>query len=151
MNDLLTNIDGQATQKAVEKELRQFRTYKLTTPDDLLPTITPKYTLELPASTGTVNSKTENAAIRNVDNEREAEKFFKKMDYALRKLTLKEHEIITKGYLEDLPYYNYEIARQLNVAERTFYRMKSQALYKLALILLVEVYEQKKEEEAISS
>ena len=42
MSDYLSNINGQATQKAVEKELRQFRTYKLTTPEELLPMITPK-------------------------------------------------------------------------------------------------------------
>lgn len=45
--DLLKNIDGKATQIAVEKQLRQYRTYQLTTPEDFLPTITPKYTVKL--------------------------------------------------------------------------------------------------------
>lgn len=143
--DLLMNIDGKATQEAVEKQLRQFRTYKLTTPEDLLPTITPKYTIEMPAFTGAVNSKTENAAIKAVDQYREAEKFFAKFHFAFRKLSRKEREIIVKSYLEEYPNYNYAIARELHVAERTFYRMKSKALYTLAIALGVAVFEEEEE------
>ncbi|MGE6601501.1 hypothetical protein ACQKEY_07220 [Lysinibacillus fusiformis] len=61
--DILKNIDGKATQKAIENVLRQYRTYQLTTPEDLLPTITPKYTLEMPSFGGGIHSKVENAAI----------------------------------------------------------------------------------------
>ncbi|WP_369436136.1 hypothetical protein [Lysinibacillus fusiformis] len=40
MKDLLNNIDGRATQEAVEAVLRQYRTYMLTTPEDMMPTVT---------------------------------------------------------------------------------------------------------------
>lgn len=146
--DILKNIDGKATQKAIEKVLRQYRTYQLTTPEDFLPTITPKYILEMSSFGGTVNSKTENAAIKNVEHYRQAEKFFECFNYGLYKLSKKEREIIIKAFLEEIPLFNYQIARELNVSERTFYRMKAQALYKLALALRVEVYQ---EEEVKSS
>ncbi len=45
------------------------------------------------------------------------------------------------AFLEEIPKFNYEISDELSISERTFYRMKSQALYKLALALRVEVYE----------
>lgn len=43
--------------------------------------------------------------------------------------------------LEETPLYNYQISKKLHISERTFYRIKAQALYKLALALYVEVYE----------
>ena len=54
----------------------------------------PKYALEMPAFNELINSKTQNAAIRNVDFQRRAEKFFNQFNRALYKLSKKEHEII---------------------------------------------------------
>lgn len=132
--DILKSIDAKATQEAIEKELRQYRTYQLTTPEELLPTITPKYTLEMPSFGGCIHSKVEYAAIKNVEHFKEADKFFKKFNYGFYKLTKKERQVIVKAFLEEVPMFNYQIS------ERTFYRMKSQALYKLALALRVEIY-----------
>ena len=146
--EILKSIDGKATQQAIEKVLRQYRTYQLTTPEELLPTITPKYTLEMPSFGGTVNSKVENAAIKNVEHYKQAEKFFERFNRGFYKLTRKERQIIIKAFLDEVPMFNYQIANELNVSERTFYRMKAQALYKLALALRVEVYQ---EEEVMSS
>lgn len=142
--DQLRSIDGKATQAKIENVLRQYRTYMLTTPEELLPTITPKYTLEMRGNTGSVYSKTENAAIRNVELYQKAEKFFENFNRGFYRLSYKEREIIVKAFLEEEPAFNYQIANELNVSERTYYRMKSQALYKLALALRVEVYEEAK-------
>ena len=46
------------------------------------------------------------------------------------------------AFLDEVPKFNYEISNELCISERTFYRMKAQALYKLALALRVEVYEE---------
>ena len=46
-----------------------------------------------------------------------------------------------RAFLEEIPKFNYEISNELCISERTFYRMKQQALYKLALALRVEVYQ----------
>lgn len=140
--DLLKNIDGKATQVAVEKQLRQYRTYQLTTPEEFLPTITPKYTMEMPSFGGGVHSKVESAAIKSVDNYREAMKFFEKFNRAFYKLSKKERQIIVLAYLDEVPRYNYEVASELSVAERTYFRIKQKAMYTLALALQVIVYQE---------
>lgn len=56
----------------------------------------------MPAFTGLDNSKTENAAIQNVDFQRRAEKFFDQFNRALYKLCEKERE-------NETPKFNYEI------------------------------------------
>lgn len=146
--ELLQNIDVKETQKSIEKVLRQYRTYQLTAPEEMLPSLTPKYTLELPASTGMVNSKTENAALKNAEFQKQATKFFERFNRAYRKLSYKEREIIAKACLDEEPKFNYEIADELNLSERTFYRIKSQAMYKLALAMHVVVYEDDTKKEA---
>ncbi|MGE7024146.1 ArpU family phage packaging/lysis transcriptional regulator [Solibacillus cecembensis] len=140
--EILNSIDGKATQQAIEKVLRQYRTYQLTTPEDILPTITPKYTLDMPSFGGGVHSKVESAAIKNVEHYLQAEKFFDRFNRGFYKLTKKERQLIIMSFLEEVPKFNYEISNELCISERTFYRMKQQALYKLALALRVEVYEE---------
>ncbi|UED78423.1 ArpU family transcriptional regulator [Lysinibacillus sp. CD3-6] len=137
--DILKNIDGKATQKAIEKVLRQYRTYQLTTPEDMLPTITANYTLNMPSYSGGFHSKVENAAIRNVEHYKQAKAFFERFNRGFYKLSQKERQIIVMACLEETPLFNYQISKKLNISERTFYRIKAQALYKLAL--RVEVYE----------
>lgn len=140
MNDLLENIDGKATQEAVETSLRQYRTYSLTTPEDLMPRITTRYTLEMVNFSNVKSSSVEDAAIKSADFFKEQMKFFDWFNRGLTKLTTIERKLITLSYLEEEPMYNYEIYTMLNISERKFYRMKSKALYKLALALGVEKY-----------
>lgn len=138
----LRNIDGKATKDQLEKVFRQYRTYQLTTPEDLLPTITPRYTLEMPSFGGGVHSKVESAAIKNIEHFKQVEEFFGRFSHGFYKLTKKERQLIVMAYLDEVPKRNYEIFRELCVSERTFYRIKDQALYKLALALRLEVYEE---------
>lgn len=142
MKDLLKNIDRSATQKAVEKVFRQYRTYMLTTTEDLMPKLTTKYTLEMPNFSNVKSSKTENAAINLASFSEEYEKFMNWFNKGFNRLNKIERQIITLSNLEENPLHNYEIYAKLNLSERTFYRMKSNALYKLALFLGVIVYEE---------
>lgn len=141
MKDLLQNIDGKATQEAVEATLRQYRTFMLTTPEDLMPAITAKYTLEMPTFSNVKQSNVEGAAVKSADHFKEYEKFFSWFNRGLCKLTRIERHLITLAYLEMEPMYNYEIYTELNISERKFYRMRSKALYKLAMALGKEVYQ----------
>lgn len=143
--DILHDIDSKATKEAIKSEFRRYRTYQLTTPDDLLPTITPKYTLEMPAFTNEVNSKVESAAIKNLEYYIEAEKFFNRFNRGLYKLSRKERQLIFMAYLAESPFRDYEIYRELNVSERTFYRIKPKALYTLAFALGVVKYKEEAE------
>lgn len=140
MKDLLKNIDGRETQVAVEKVFRQYRTYMLTTEDDLMPTITSKFTLEMPNFSNIKVSKTEDSAVKIASFSGEYLKFMNWFNQGFKKLNKMERELITLSYLEEEPWHNYEIYGKLNISERTFYRMRNKALYKLAISLGVEVY-----------
>lgn len=140
MEQILINIDGKETQKAVEKVFSDYRIYKLTIPEEFLPSITPRYTLEMPSFSNTVGSKVEDIVIQKVNFNQEQVKFFNWFNKAFRKLTEFERKLITLCYLQDEPLHNYEVYRELNIAERTFYRARNRAIYKLALALGVEKY-----------
>lgn len=140
MIDILQNINGEATQQAVEAKLRQYRTYMLTTPDEYIPTITSKYTLEMPTFSNIKESSIEKCAIKGADYFKECERFFTWFNRGLSKLTTIERRLITLAYLEMEPLYNYEIYMELGVSESKFYRLRSRALYKLAIGLGIEVY-----------
>lgn len=142
MIDLLQNIDGEETQKSIEATLRQYRTFMLTTPDEFMPSITAKYTLEMPNFSNLKQSGVEMAAIKSVDHFKERERFFTWFNRGFCKLTVIERRLIMLAYLEMEPMYNYEICMELNVSERKFYRMRSKALYTLALALGKAVYQE---------
>lgn len=144
---LLKKIDRKATQMAIEKVFRQYRTYMLTTDEDLMPTLTTKYTLEMPNFSLFKSSATENAAVKMADMSEEYAKFMKWFNRAFNRLSKIERQIIRLSSLIEEPLHNYEIYAQLNLSERTYYRIKSNALYKLAAYLGVIVYEEKKEKE----
>ncbi|WP_458412763.1 ArpU family phage packaging/lysis transcriptional regulator [Schinkia sp. CFF1] len=144
MNDLLKNIDGRATQEAIEKVFRQYRTYMLTTEDDLMPTVTTKYTLEMPNFSNVKSSRVEEAAVKMASFAVDYLKFMNWFNRGFNKLNKTERQLITLSYLEEDPLHNYEIYRDMNVSERTFYRMRNKALHKLAISLGVEVYADEK-------
>lgn len=141
MIKILQNIDGEATQKEIENIFRQYRTYMLTTPDDLMPSITAKYTLELPSLSNVKQSAVEEVAVKWVDKEREQKKFFVWFNRGLCRLTSIERRIIALSFLEIEPMYNYEIYTELSMSKSKYYRLRNRALYKLAIGLGIEVYQ----------
>lgn len=141
MLDLLNNLDGRATQKAVEKVLRQYRTYLLTVPEENMPAITAKYTIEMPNFSNQFNSGVENKALENVEFPMKFSKFLSYFNRGFIKLNKVERQIISMCYLEEEAMYNYEIYTMLNMSESKFYRLRTRALYKLALGLGIEVYQ----------
>jgi len=142
MIEILKNIDGEATQKAIENILRQYRTFMLTTPDEFMPSITAKYTLEMPTFSNVKQSSVENAAIRSVDEFKKYEKFFGWFNRGLCKLTMIERHIITLTFLDKEPMFDYEVYTELRISKSKYYRVRNRALYKLAMALGVEVYQE---------
>lgn len=141
MNDLLNNINGKLTQDAVETVLRQYRTYMLTTPEDMMPSITAQYTLEMPNYSNVKQSGVENSAVRMAEYDREYVKFITQFNRGLRKLSKTERQIISSAFLDVEPLYNYEVYTEMRMSESKYYRLRRSALYKLAIGLGVEVYE----------
>jgi len=126
----------------LEKVFRQYRTYMLTTENDLMPKITTRFTLEMPNFSNTKTSKTEDAAVEIVNHPEKYLKFMNWFNRGFNKLNQKERQIIKQSYLEEEPWHNYEIYNELNISESTFYRMRNKALYKLAISLGVEIYDE---------
>ena len=137
---LLPEIDEKATKKAVERVLEKYRIYKLQVSLNRLPTITADYSFMPRSYTGTTSDSTADAAIANIDYERERIQFLNRIHTAVNRLTPRERAIIIQAYLLDEPMYDYEIYTELNVSERHFYRMKSNMLYKLGHILSIVKY-----------
>lgn len=140
--EILGQLDNEATQTAVEKTLRQYRTYLLTVPEERMPSLTAQYTLEMPNYSNLKQSGVERAAIDNVDGEQERQRFLKRISISMKKLTMLERQLIFLKYLHMEPRYNYEIYRELNISESKFYRLRNNALYKLALALKIEKYKE---------
>lgn len=140
--DLLQAIDEKETAKKIEEKLREYRMYKLMANEDKVPTITAKYTVEMPNFSTIKSSSTENVAISNVDSKREAERFLERFSRAMNKMTFIERKLITRAYLQDDPAFNYEIWAELSISESKFYRLRNKSLYKLALAMGIEVYKE---------
>lgn len=147
IQDKLAQIDSAATQKAVEGKLRQYRTYMLTVPEEKMPSLTAHYTLEMPNYSNVKTSAVEDAAIENVDSDIQREKFFNWISMGMKRLTKMERKLIAFKYLQMEPMYNYDICAELNISESSFYRVRNQALYKLALSLRIEKYVDSEENE----
>lgn len=144
VTEAIDRVDTEATLIAIEKVLRQARTYMMTAPEEYLPSVTAKFTLEPPNnSLDSKFSAVEKAAIKNIDEQIKREKFFKRLSKALNQLTTVERQLITSKYLKTDPLFNYEIVWEMNISESKFYRLRNRALYRLAFLMGVEKYHKK--------
>ncbi|SET76370.1 phage transcriptional regulator, ArpU family [Oceanobacillus limi] len=138
----LPKIDRDATRDAVEDQLESYKFYLLMDPEDIEPKVTSSLKLVATAPSNQFHSSTEDAAVKKIDQEKKRRDFIKRIQRAVNRLAFQERSIIIKRYLTDEDVYDYEIYNELGFSERKYYRIKSRAFYKLALILRIEVYEQ---------
>lgn len=61
---LLRDVDGKGTKINVEKAFADYRMYMMTVPDDIMPKVTPSYSLVPPSDTNAFYSSTEDTAIK---------------------------------------------------------------------------------------
>ncbi|MCC2931625.1 ArpU family phage packaging/lysis transcriptional regulator [Bacillus sp. LBG-1-113] len=141
----LPQINEQATKLKVEKLLDQYRLYLLQVPDDSLPKITPTYSIVPPSITNEFYSSTEENAIKRLDWEIERNRFLKRIQKAVNRLSLKERQVIVMLYMQQDEMYDYEVYAEMGLSQRSFYRVKAKALYRLAFALREEVYTKKRE------
>ena len=138
----LQAIDHKATKRKVEAILRQYRIYLLQVSLDKLPSITAKYML-VPSASNQVKSSTEKAAIANVDYEMERNRFIDLVVGAVNRLSNEERRLVILRYFGEEEWFDYQVYNELNISERHYYRLKANALNKLAFALKVEVYQEK--------
>ncbi|WP_016991703.1 ArpU family phage packaging/lysis transcriptional regulator [Lysinibacillus boronitolerans] len=127
--------------EAAKKLFVRYRMKKLAAEEEYLPRITSKFMLDIPSYS------LEMAVIKKVDSENEYANLVDYLNRGLKKLNVTERQIIVMSYLEDEPYFAYQIANELNVAERTFHRMKNLALVKLAVALRIAVFREEELDE----
>lgn len=144
----LEEIDRKATKDRVESELERYRQYLLTEELDKLPKVTANYSLTAPTNTNRFHSSTEDTAIDNVDYQIKRRKFMYRVVRAVNRLSYKERAIIILRYMNNEQMFDYEVYNQLHMAERTYHRYKSKALYNLALALNVVEFKEKEDESA---
>lgn len=139
----LPEINRKETRDRVEAALEKYKIMLLMDPEELEPKITSTFHLAK-SSTNEKHSKTEDTAIKKINIEMDRENYIKKIIKAVNRLSFLERKIIIKRYLTDEDVYDYEVYNELGLSESKFYRIKSDAFYKLAFLLNIVVY---KEEE----
>jgi ArpU family phage transcriptional regulator len=136
----LPELDRKATQKRVEEALEKARIFKQIGYEPEEMKLTPAYTPRFHGQTNEVGSPAEDIAIKNVDVPEMMKKHVERVEWAVRRLGKKEKELITERYLIDDSVPDYDVYNNvLHISERTYYRIKWRAFYKLAFALKLEV------------
>jgi ArpU family phage transcriptional regulator len=130
-------VDGVATKCKVEQAFSDYRMYMMIVPEDILPKITPSYSLVPPSNTNAFHSSTEDAAIKRVNYEIERHNFMRKIQQAVNRLSKRERELIIKTYMTYEDVYVFNVYSEMGISETTYYRIRERAFYKLALHLQV--------------
>jgi ArpU family phage transcriptional regulator len=143
MSFKLPKIDREATKDAVEEALEKYRMYLLLETEEQLPKVTSTYSLTPPSNTNVNHSSTENAAVSNVDFERQRRQYLKVIQKAVNRLGYFERAILIQRYMTCDDVYDYEVFNDLGMSERKYYRLKGRTFYKLAFMLKIEIYQEK--------
>ncbi|MDL2028221.1 ArpU family transcriptional regulator [Bacillus subtilis] len=152
MNQLTLNlpqIDEEATKAKAEQLLDQYRLYLLQVPDDFLPKVTPTYSIVPPSITNEFHSSTEDTALKRLDWEIQRDKFLKRIQRAVNRLTQRERQIIVMLYMQPEELCDYEVYTEMNMSHRNYYRVKAKAFYRLAFALREEVYKKRQESASV--
>ncbi|XEC97029.1 ArpU family phage packaging/lysis transcriptional regulator [Paenibacillus tarimensis] len=139
---LLPEINREATKKRVEEKLETVRVYKEIGIVRKESQYTPSYSQRFHGPTNSINKTVEEIAISNVMREQELDALTELVDRAIGRLSKKEREIITLRYMSDEDTLDFNVCAELHYAERTYRRIKGSAIYKLAFMLRLEVYEE---------
>jgi len=137
----LPEINRKETRDRVEAALEKYKIMLLMDPEELEPKITSTFHLAK-SSTNEKHSKTEDTAIKKINIEMDRENYIKTIIKAVNRLSFLERKIIIKRYLTDEDVYDYEVYNELGLSESKFYRIKSDAFYKLAFLLNIVVYKE---------
>lgn len=141
MHKMNPKIDEKKTKVALEKTLFKYRDYLVTLPADLMPTVTPAYSLVSPSNTNSFSSKTENVALERVQYEAARNTYMNQIHQAVATLKPEERQIIIKRYLLEDMYYDVDIWTELGFGKTNYYKKKWQAMLRLAFALKIEVYQ----------
>ncbi|OAB48479.1 ArpU family phage packaging/lysis transcriptional regulator [Paenibacillus antarcticus] len=134
-------IDEDATFTKLEKELKTAFLYKRLGFIRREAVTTPSYDLKEGGtnSARTVSKQTENIAIHNIDGEDRSKNTYDRVTLAVSWLKHPQQRIITERYMTDPEVSDLNVWLNLNLSERTYYRLKKEAMSELAFALRLEV------------
>lgn len=135
-------VDEKATRLAVEEYLETVQQYRQIGFVRREAAITQAYTYREHQSTNAISKQTEDIAVYNVDKEAELQAKDRLLNMAMSKLSSMQREVIQRSYLDDEGEFDFIACGELGLSDRTFRRIKSEALNILAAALRVEVYEE---------
>lgn len=142
-------VDGKRTKQEVEKVFEDYRRYLATMPCDMLPKVTPSYSIVPPSVTNEFNSSTENIAIERIEYEQERQEFMDWIYDAVNRLRDDEREVIVKFYMEDEVGYDPDIWMDLGIGKTKYYKLKGRAILRLAFNLKKEVYQKTRRQKEV--
>ncbi|MGC6586553.1 ArpU family phage packaging/lysis transcriptional regulator [Paenibacillus sp. Dod16] len=136
----LMEINREETRRRVGQELERARIYKMVGFVRRETQQTPSYEPRYHGATNTTSNQIENVAIFNVDTEARLKQSYDRVNAALRGLSRMEKDIINMRYLDEEDVQDFSVYNELALSERSYYRRKSRALYKMAFAMCLEVY-----------
>ena len=141
----LPEIDRDATKKNVESALEKYQFMLLMDPEEYEPRITTSFHLAASAPTNEFHSTTEDVAIKTMEMEERRKNYINRIRKAVNRLSYPERQIIINRYLSNENVFDYEVYNELGYSESKYYRIKSDAFYKLAFMLRIVVYKEESE------
>ncbi|WP_410985634.1 ArpU family phage packaging/lysis transcriptional regulator [Bacillus cereus] len=143
----LKKIDRKATQARLEKILEDVRIYRQFGMIRNEMKITASCEVRYHGPTNMVGKPAEDVALANLELSKREERLKRlsfQIDKALSRFSKNQRNIIVKRYLEDEEVFDYMVYNEIGMSERTYRRNKSNAFYKLAFALRLEIYEPEK-------
>ncbi|MBJ8051196.1 ArpU family transcriptional regulator [Bacillus cereus] len=140
----LPKIDRKATQVRLEEILENVRIYRQFGMIRNEMKVTTSCEVRYHGPTNIVGNPAEDVALANVamsERELKLQRLSFQIDKALSRFSKNQRDIIVKRYLEDEEVFDYMVYNEIGMSERTYRRNKSNAFYKLAFALRLEVYE----------
>lgn len=133
-------IDERATRRAVEEYLETVRQYRQIGFIRREAAITQAYVYREHQSTNAISKQTERIAIYNVDKEAELKENDRLLSLAMERLSSIQYDVIHRSYLDNEGEYDAIISGELGLSDRTFRRIKTEALNILGAALGLDVY-----------
>lgn len=143
---LLPEIDRVETKRNVDQALERYQIMLLMEPEEFEPKVTASFQLAPSGPTNEFSSTTESIAIKRVESESMRREYINKITKAVNRLRYQERNILIKRYLTDEEVYDYEVYNELGFSESKYYRIKSDAFYRLAFALRIVVYKEVNDE-----
>ncbi|ENQ3080968.1 ArpU family phage packaging/lysis transcriptional regulator [Bacillus multifaciens] len=144
----LPKIDRKATQDRIETVLESIRIYRQFGMIRNEMKVTASCEVRYHGPTNVVGNPAEDVALENVELSKREERLQRlsfQVDKTLSRFSKNQRDIIVKRYLEDEEIFDYMVYNEIGMSERTYRRNKSNAFYKLAFALRLEVYEQEEQ------